>query len=359
MINVTKSYLPPRENLDRYIDRIYASGWMTNNGALVNELENRLKSMLGVDFLLPVANGTLALQVAFRVLGLKGSVVTTPFSFVATTSSLVWEHLQPIFADIDPETFNLDPAAALKAIRPDTSAFLPVHVFGNACEVAAFADLAEERGLRVVYDAAHAFGVFAGEESVLNYGDASILSFHATKIFHTIEGGAVIFRKEEDYHKARLMINFGISGYDRVDQLGINCKMNEFQAAMGLAVLDEFESLHQLRRLLWERYRLAFNGLQNIRLQKTGPLFENNFSYFPVVFESEEKMMEIRNRLNAADIFPRRYFYPSLNNLCYIGESQSCPVSESLASRILCLPLYAELDPADQQRIIHTITELL
>lgn len=356
MINVTKSYLPPRENLERYTDRIYASGWMTNNGTLVNELEDRLKAKLGVDFLVPVANGTLALQVAFRVLGLNGSVVTTPFSFVATTSSLVWEHLRPIFADISPETFNLDPDAARKAIRPDTSAVLPVHVFGNACEADAFAELAAERSLRVIYDAAHAFGVRSGEKSVLNYGDASILSFHATKIFHTIEGGAIIFRNEEDYHKAKLMINFGISGYDKVDLLGINCKMNEFQAAMGLAVLDEFESLHQLRRFLWEQYRLAFTGLPGIQLQKNNLLFENNYSYFPVVFESEEKLMDIRDRLNAVDIFPRRYFYPSLNNLCYIGEPQSCPVSESLASRILCLPLYAGLDPGDQQQIIQLIT---
>ena len=254
MINVTKSYLPPRENLERYIDRIYASGWMTNNGVLVNELESRLKSKLGVEFLLPVANGTLALQIAFRVLELSGSVVTTPFSFVATTSSLVWEHLQPLFADIDPETFNLDPDTVLRTIRPDTSALLPVHVFGNACDVEALRQIAGERGLRLIYDAAHAFGVHSGQDSILSYGDASILSFHATKIFHTIEGGAVIFRNEGDYHKAKLMINFGISGYDKVDQLGINCKMNEFQAAMGLAVLDEFDRLHLRRRSLWEQY---------------------------------------------------------------------------------------------------------
>jgi dTDP-4-amino-4,6-dideoxygalactose transaminase len=249
MINVTKTYLPDKSKYIEYVNRIFKSGWLTNNGQFVQELEKRLADYLGVENLLVVTNGTLALQIAYRILGLKGQVITTPFTFIATVSSLVWEGLNPVFADINSDTFNISPELIEKKISKETSAILPVHVFGNACEVEQIENLAKQHKLKLIFDAAHAFGVRYKDSGILNFGDASILSFHSTKIFHTIEGGAVIFRDKKDYEKARLMINFGIAGYDIVKVLGINAKMNEFQAAMGLCILDDIEELIGKRKL--------------------------------------------------------------------------------------------------------------
>jgi dTDP-4-amino-4,6-dideoxygalactose transaminase len=355
--NVTKVYFPRREKLDKYIDRIYDSGWMTNNGQLLDELERRLKEFLGVEYLVLVTNGTLAMQVAYRILGIKNDVITTPFSFVATTNSLLWENLNPVFTDIDPGTFNIDPLLIEKAITPETTAVVPVHVFGNACGVEELETICRENNLKLVYDAAHAFNVSDGKRNILTYGDAATLSFHATKIFHTIEGGAIILHDEEQYRKAKLMINFGISGYDKVDLLGINCKMNEFQAAMGLAVLDDFEQLSLRRKLVWERYLGAFSGSEHIRLQQLNQRFGNNHSYFPVVFENETKLLRVKEQMNREGINPRRYFYPSLNQLEYLDHPSHCPESESLSQRILCLPLFPDLDPAIQDRIIQIVAD--
>ncbi|MFZ4546061.1 MAG: DegT/DnrJ/EryC1/StrS family aminotransferase [Bacteroidales bacterium] len=359
MINVTKSYFPQREKLDQYIDRIYASGWMTNNGKLLDELEQRLKEFLGVEYLVLVTNGTLALQVAYHVLGIKNEVITTPFSFVATTNSLLWENLTPVFVDIDPLTFNIDPSLIERAITPRTSAILAVHVFGNACDVERLELIRKKYNLKIVYDAAHAFDVSDGKSNVLQFGDASILSFHATKIFHTIEGGAIILHSEEEYKKAKLLINFGISDYDKVDILGINCKMNEFQAAMGLAVLDEFEQIAIGRKKVWVKYLDAFRSNPNIQLQFSSSRFMNNHSYFPIVFDNEATLLTIKKDLNLQNIFPRRYFYPSLNQLDYLEHSAQCPVSESLAKRILCLPIFPDLDGNIQDQIIKIIFEKL
>lgn len=357
MINVTKSFFPERQSLNQYIDRIYDSGWMTNNGQLLLELEQRLKEYLGVEYVVLVSNGTLALQIAYHILGIKNEVITTPFSFVATTNSLLWEHITPVFVDIDPGTYNIDPRKIEKAITPKTSAVLPVHVFGNACEVQELEAICRENKLKLIFDAAHAFNVSNGERNVLTYGDASTLSFHATKIFHTIEGGAIILHNEEQYHKAKLLINFGISGYDKVDLLGINCKMNEFQAAMGLAVLDEFEQISIQRQQIWERYWTRFSAMEHIQLQNMNAQFGNNYSYFPVVFESEKQLLDVKQKLNSEGINPRRYFYPSLNNLAYLDHSVHCPVSESISLRILCLPIFPDLDETDQDRIIRIVSE--
>jgi len=359
VINVTKSYFPQREKLDQYIDRIYSSGWMTNNGNLLDELEQRLKTFLGVEYLVLVSNGTLALQVAYHVLGIKNEVITTPFSFVATTNSLLWENLTPVFVDIDPHTFNIDPSLIESAITPKTTAILPVHVFGNACEVEKLDIISKKHSLKLIYDAAHAFDVSDGDTNVLRYGDASTLSFHATKIFHTIEGGAIILHNEEEYKKAKLLINFGISDYDKVDILGINCKMNEFQAAMGLAVLDDFEQISLGRERVWKKYLDAFTKIHGVQLQINNERFKNNYSYFPIVFESEAKLMAIKLELNKQNINPRRYFYPSLNRLDYLHQTNQCPVSESLAVRILCLPIFPDLDEKVQENIIKIITEKL
>lgn len=354
MINVTKTYLPNREKFNCYVDQIFESGWLTNNGRVLQELERQLAAYLGVEHLLLVSNGTLALQIAYKALGITGEVLTTPFSFVATTSSLVWENLTPVFVDIDPESFNIDPNKLEAAITDRTTAILPVHVFGNACEVEKIDELAQRRGLKVIYDAAHAFSVNRNGKSLLNYGDASVLSFHSTKIFHTIEGGAIIFKRKEDYEKACLMINFGISDYDKVDMLGINCKMNEFQAAMGLCVLSEMDDILEGRKRVWEKYRAYFTRHGGVALQQLHPGFSDNYAYFPVVLKDEATLLAVKSELNSLNIYPRRYFYPSLNTLSYLEATVPCPISESLASRILCLPLYADL-PAESQEMICSI----
>lgn len=355
MTNVTKTFLPDKATLDNYINRIYSNGWITNNGELLCELERKLSDYLGVNHLLLVSNGTLALQIAYKALGLKGEVITTPFSFVATTSTLMWESLKPVFADIDEDTLNIDIHKIEEKITPQTSAILPVHVFGNACDIVELEQIAARNNLSLIFDAAHAFDVKNDATSILNFGDASILSFHATKIFHTIEGGAIIFKNKEHYEKARLLINFGISGYDKIDSLGINCKMNEFQAAMGLSVLAQMDEIKASRKNVWEKYRQAFSDLPDIKVQKLNPDFNLNHSYFPVIFESENKLLEIRQQLVDAAIFPRRYFYPSLNKLPYLTDYQSCPVSESIAERILCLPMFPGLDESIQDQVIEII----
>jgi dTDP-4-amino-4,6-dideoxygalactose transaminase len=216
---------------------------------------------------------------------------------------------------------------------------------------------ASRHNLRVIYDAAHAFGVMHRGRSLLSYGDASILSFHATKIFHTIEGGAIVFRKKEQADRARLMINFGISDYDKIDSLGINAKMNEFQAAMGLCLLDDMGEIIASRKLIWERYLSAFEELAPISLQWHNPFCSYNYTYFPVLLSSESEMLKCRDALTESGISPRRYFYPSLNTLNYITELTSCPVSESISSRILCLPIYQGLDSGVQEKIIAIVTE--
>ena len=335
-IPVTKPYLPERKKLDAYIDKIYDSNWLTNNGPLVQEFENRLAQYLGVKYILPVVNGTLALQVAYKVLDLKGEVITTPFSFVATTSSLMWEGLKPVFADIDPETFNIDPKEIEKKITSKTSAILPVHVFGNPCDVKEIERIADKNNLKVIYDAAHAFGVKKDGNSILNYGDISVLSFHATKLFHTIEGGALIFKDRSLYEKAKAMINFGFEN-GAIKELGINAKMNEFQAAMGLCVLDDVDKILQNRKEVFNYY---YENLKDIvQFQKFDPE-SYNYSYVPVLFENEEELLKVEQRLNENNIFPRRYFHPTLNTLCFLEDKQHCQNSEDVSRRVLCLPVY-------------------
>lgn len=355
MINVTKTILPSRQKLDQYIDRLYETGWITNHGELLQQLEEKLKERLGVENLLLVSNGTLALQIMYRSLGLKGKVITSPFSFVATTSSLMWEGLQPVFADIDPKTFNISPELVADLIDKETSAVLPVHVYGNACETDELENICKEKNIKLIYDAAHAFDVKSDDGNILNSGDASILSFHATKIFHTIEGGAIIFKKKEHYEKARLLINFGISGYDKVDTLGINCKMNEFQAAMGLALLEQFDDFQAKRKDVWMYYHEKLYDIAGILFPERNQRYTNNYAYFPVVVNSESVLLGIKDELNKEDIYPRRYFYPSLNELNYLDSSSKCPVSEDISRRVLCLPLFPGLDIKVQDKIIETV----
>ena len=357
MINVTKAYLPSKAKFQAYVDRIYESGWLTNNGQLLKELEARLQAHLGVKHLILVANGSLALQIAYKVLDLKGEVITTPFSFVATTSTLAWEGLKPVFADINPNSFNLDPAQIEQHITPNTSAIVPVHVFGNPCDIEAIQHIAQKHKLKVVYDGAHAFGVNYKSQSVFNYGDISILSFHATKIFHTIEGGAVITNDDELAKKIRLLINFGITGPTTIEGLGINAKMNEFEAAMGLCILDEIETITAQRKHIMQIYQTELEDL--VEFQAFNPHANNNYAYVPVLFETEAQLQKVQKALNDNSIFPRRYFYPSLDTLDYLQTNQICAHSRDIASRILCLPIYSGLTQEQQNRIIELIKGLI
>lgn len=351
MIPVTKPYLPSREKLDRYIDGIYERQWLTNNGPLVQELTRRLEKYLGVENLLLVSNGTLALQIAYRALDISGSeapaeAITTPFTFVATASSLKWEGVDPVFVDIDAETWCLDPALVESAITPNTRAIVPVHVFGNACNVEAISEIAKRHNLKVVYDAAHAFGVTYKGESLLKHGDAATLSFHATKLFHTGEGGAIVFKHKEDLARAKNIINFGITGPECIEELGINAKMNEFQAAMGLCVLDEIEANLDARAEV--TYHYSEHLPSTLQRQKLHLAASANHAYMPVVFESETQALAVLNRLSESGITARRYFYPSLDQVkLEMGKGQTMYVSRDIASRILCLPIYANLQTAD------------
>ena len=353
MINVTKTYLPNKEKYKKYVDEIYANGWVTNNGPLVKKLEKRLAEYLGVKNLVLVANGTAALEIAYRTLGLEGYAITTPFSFVATTSSLVTNGIKPIFADIDPKTLNIDANNIEALITPHTSVIVPVHVFGNGCDVEVIEEIAKKHDLKVVYDAAHTFDVKYKGESILNYGDISTLSFHATKLFHTIEGGALIINDDSLVEKARYLINFGIENAESIPELGTNAKMNEFEAAMGLCMLDEMEEVSQKRKDVYERYKKELDGLVQVQDQNTHS--SQNYSYFPIVLKSEEEMFSVQYALNHQNISPRRYFYPSLDTLSYIEPKQYCEISRDISNRILCLPIYPELTKEDQMKIISIV----
>lgn len=358
MINVTKTYLPDKEKFKAYIDKVFESGWLTNNGQFVKQLTERLQEYLGVKNLLLVSNGTIALQVAYKLLKLQGDVVTTPFSFVATTSTLVWEGLNPIFADIDPETLTIDPKHIEARITESTSAIVATHVFGNPCNVEAIGKIADKYDLKVIYDAAHAFGVKYNNISVLNYGDISTISFHSTKLFHTIEGGALVIKDDRLFEQAKQVINFGIVGPSEITHLGINAKMNEISAVMGHCVLDDVDLLMHQRKRRTEIYRAQLEGFRGLTFPRQETNSTENYSYFPVIFENESVLLAVMKALNDKQIFPRRYFHPSLESLNYIVP-QSAPISSDIASRILCLPLYPELGKSDQTEIVDIIRKAL
>jgi dTDP-4-amino-4,6-dideoxygalactose transaminase len=356
VITVTKTHLPPIDKYKDYINQIYKSGWITNNGPLEFRLTKRIEEYLGVKNVLLVSNGTLALQLAYKLLALKDEVITTPFSFVATTSSLVWEGLNPIFVDIDKDTLCLDYNKIEKKITSKTTAIVPVHVFGNCCEIENIEKIARKYNLKVIFDAAQAFGVNYKGKSALSYGDISIVSFHATKIFHTIEGGALIIKDDELFEKARKMINFGITSPETVEMIGINCKMNEFQAAMGLCVLDDMEKIFAERKIIYELYLTNLAGIKNIQLQEQNSYSNNNYSYFPVIFNDENTLINVKKKLEENNIFSRRYFYPSLDTLNYVS-SEYMVNSNNISERILCLPLYERLSIDDINKIISIIKE--
>jgi len=356
MIHVSKIYFPDKQKFLNYVEKIYESGWLTNNGPLVQELEKRLEAHLGVKNLLCVSSGTMALQLAYKLLELEGEVVTTPFSFVATTSSIKWEGLDPVFSDIDPETYNIDTSKIEKSLNEKTTAIVPCHVFGNACDIEEIDVIAKKNNLKVIYDASHAFDVTYKDESILSFGDVSAISFHATKFFHTIEGAALVIKDDALYEKAKIMRNFGIKNEDSVETLGINAKMNELEAAMGLCVLDEIDLILAQRQ---ESYAYYVEHLKNyVQLQSFNKDASQSYSYFSILLRSEEEMKAVRAALIENDIFPRQYFYPSLDTLSYVELRQVMTNSRDIASRILVIPMHSGVEPTVTEIIIETLEKL-
>jgi len=342
MIPVTKPFLPPIDEYTQLLDDIWDRSWLTNMGPLANELEHHLQDYLGVKELLFLTNGTIALQFAIKALDLKGEIITTPFSFVATASSIVWEGCTPVFVDIDSCSLNIDSSKIEAAITPNTSAILATHVYGNPCDVLAIKKIADKYNLKVIYDGAHAFGVEVNGDSIFNFGDVSTCSTHATKLYHTIEGGFVVSKDKELMTKIASMRNFGFDGPVRFKELGINGKNSEFHAAMGLVNLNHMENIHKKRKQLSELYDLKLKDL-NI----TKPLWHSksnpNFAYYPIIFKTEALLLKVKKELEANEIYGRRYFYPSLaQSLPYVGHSD-LKVTDDIAKRVFCLPFHIGL----------------
>ncbi len=341
-IFVTKSYMPPLAEYMKYVNRIYENAQLTNGGPIVQELEAELMDFLDIDNIQYVTNGTIALQLALRALDIEeGEVITTPFSYVATTSSILWEKLKPVYVDIEPDNFTIDVNKIEEKITDKTKAIMPVHVFGYACDVDGIQKIADKYNLKVIYDAAHAFGSKYKGRPLVTFGDISTLSFHATKLFHTVEGGACVIKDEIVKKELDLLKRFGHNA-DEHFCLGINGKQSEFHAAMGLSILPHLYEIIESRRRICELYDSLLEGF--VQLPKKQKDLEFNYSYYPVVFKSEEELLKIFDVLHSEDIYPRRYFYPSLNMLPYLDDYQACPVSENISDRIACLPLYPELD---------------
>lgn len=355
MINVTKSYLPDLDEYTQYLKGIWERAHLTNDGPLVRELEDKLKAYLGVKHLKYCTNGTVVLQMALKALDITGEVITTPFSYCATTTAILWEHCTPVFADIRQDDFSIDPEKIIPLINKNTQAILATHVYGNACQIEQIQAIADQYNLKVIYDAAHTFGATYKGRSLMTYGDLATCSFHATKVFHTIEGGCIVTDNDEMAEKLHLYRSFG-HRYDHYYSIGINAKNSEFHAAMGLCMLPKVPDLISARKQVsaWYNEQLDVNYIQRPTLIDG---LAYNYAYYPIVLESEVVLEQVRGALAKEDIFPRRYFYPSLNTLPYTGQQQSCPISEDIALRVLCLPLYPDLAKADVERICAIINE--
>lgn len=349
--------MPSVDEYNDYVKGIWQRQWLTNNGPLVNELELKLKEYLQVPHLLFLSNGTIALQIAIKALKLSGEIITTPFTYIATTSSIVWEGCTPVFVDINSRTLNIDASKIEAAITEKTTAIIATHVYGNPCDIEAIQAIANKHNLKVIYDAAHCFGTLYKGKSVFNYGDISTTSFHATKLFHTIEGGAVFTQDAELLKRMASMRNFGYNGPEDFDEVGINGKNSEFHAAMGLCNLKHIEKILQSRKSQSERYTKWLTN-KHIQTVSITPNTHFNSAYYPVIFQNETVMLEVIKQLEANWIRPRRYFYPSLNTMnLYKGET--LPVSEDVSKRILCLPLYYDLSGEEIDFICRLILRTL
>ncbi len=355
---VTKPSLPPLDEFMPYLEKIWSNHVLTNGGEFHQKLENALCDYLGVKYISLFCNGTIALLTALQALNIKGEVITTPFSFVATAHSIMWNGMKPVFVDIEPEYFNLDPAKIESAITEKTTAVMPVHVYGNPCGTEAIKKIADKHNLKVIYDAAHAFGVRKNDESILNFGDLSVLSFHATKTYNTLEGGAIVCHDAEMKDHIDKLKNFGFAGETKVIETGINGKMNEVQSAFGLMYLKHVDEYIERRKSIAHRYSEMLSGIKGIRIIDEIPGIRHNYSYFPILIDETvfgKSRDDVYEALKTENIFCRRYFYPLITEFpMYKNENSlfNLPVAEKAASQVLCLPIYPDLDSVDFERII-------
>ena len=358
MINVTKTFLPPLAEYTEQVKRAFDMDWLTNRGELVRELENKITQNLELteSKILITNNGTIPLQIALKLLGNGGEIITTPFSYVATTASIVWENCTPVFVDIDPVFFTIDETKIEAAINSKTTCILATHVFGNPCNIDEIERIANKYNLKVIYDSAHCFGVKYKGKSIFEFGDISTCSFHATKVFHTAEGGALFCKENTLFQKIYYTHNFGHDGLLSFHGLGINAKISELSAAMGLSVLPYMNEIFESRKSIVNYYNenLIFSKFQNLKFRDDVTW---NYSYYPIVFNNENDLLISQKLLNENNIQPRRYFYPSLNTLPYVINSEM-PVSESISKRILCLPLFFDLSKSSQNVIIKILNNL-
>lgn len=354
-ITVTSPLLPPLEELTPYLEDIWSRKWLTNNGHYHQLLEKELCKYLGVDYISLFSNGTLALITALQALELKGEVITTPYSFVATSHAILLNNLKPVFVDIDPNTFNLDPKKIEEAITEHTSAILPVHVYGNPCDHEAIQKIADKHGLKVIYDAAHAFGVTKDGISVLNWGDLSILSFHATKAYSTIEGGAIICHTKEMKAKLDKLKNFGYESETEISMLGSNAKMNEIQAAFGLATLKHIDNAISTRNNIAKIYREKISTIKGLSCLSPVEGVEFNDSYFPIFINEKEFGMsrdQLYFKLREENILSRRYFYPLITDFDFYKENSNIvkynlDISKSVSDNVICLPIHHTISSDD------------
>lgn len=358
-IPVTRSSMPKMKEYIKEIQDLWDSHWLTNMGGKHKKLELDLEKYLGVPNLILFTNGHLALESAIEAFDLSGEVITTPFTFVSTTHAIVRKGLQPVFCDIGPDNYTMDVNKIESLITKKTSAIIPVHVYGNLCDIDEIDRIANKYNLKVIYDAAHAFGVTINGTGIGNFGDASVFSFHATKVFHTIEGGAITFKDDVLREKLNHLKNFGITGPENVKSVGGNAKMNEFQAAMGLCNLRHLDKEVAKREIVFKRYLEKLSGIKGIKLPMTEKGIVNNYSYFPVLFTDYRlNRDDIYELLKTKNIFTRKYFYPLTNNLeCYKSRfnPDATPVAKYIAERILTFPLYADLPLDDVNRICRII----
>ena len=355
MIPVTKSFIPPLSEYSKILSCAFDKEWLTNRGHLVEELESKISSLLALENtnLICMNNGTVPLQIALKVLGKEGEIITTPFSYVATTAAIVWENCKPVFVDIDPEYLTIDETKIEAAITPKTTCILATHVFGNPCNIEEIERIAKKHKLKVIYDAAHCFGVKYNGKSIFEYGDISTCSFHATKIFHTGEGGAIFCSDKELYKKLFYSHNFGHNGEYEYHGLGINGKMNELSAAMGLANLKYMDEIISNRKSISRYYSSKLN-YKSFRKMNYRDNTEINYIYYPIIFNDESTLTLCNERLLKNEIFARRYFFPSLNTINFI-KGEECPNSELISKTILCLPIYNLMDKKDLFRIVEII----
>jgi len=363
-IYVTKPYLPPLEDYQKLLPELWNTRVLTNAGSYHQELEIALCKELGIANASLLNNGTLALELAIQALGIQGKVITTPYSFVATANSILLKGLEPVFIDIEDGGFNLDPELIEDAITPDVSAILPVHVYGIPCDNVAIDQVAKAKGLKVFYDAAHAFGVKQNGASILNWGDASTLSFHATKVFHTFEGGAIVTQDVAIKQQIEQLRNFGITTNGDVISLGTNAKMNEMQAAMGLVLLKHTQTIKSLRKKWHDLYNEQLKDIPSIKLMNIPADLDYNYAYFPILVTPDFPIDrdQLFDRFTQANIFPRKYFYPLISDFSlYKGykviSKHKIPNARRVADSVICLPLYPDLTESDVNRICDVIRQ--